>query len=73
MSWCCIPDTNILKHMKLCGIAIPGSIIITEGLTEFPIPEEMTEEWTEFLALYQALQHNNELEHMCLLCHQRAI
>ncbi|KAI3935164.1 hypothetical protein MKW98_018353 [Papaver atlanticum] len=64
MSWSCIPDINILKHMKLCGIAIPGSITITEGLTEFPIPEEMT----EFLALYQALQHNNELEHICVYC-----
>ncbi|XP_026418052.1 uncharacterized protein LOC113313484 isoform X2 [Papaver somniferum] len=68
MIWSCVPDTMILNHMKSCGIAIPGSIKGTEGLTEFPIPEEMTEEWTEFLALYQVLEHNNELEHICEYC-----
>ncbi|KAI3899695.1 hypothetical protein MKW92_015181 [Papaver armeniacum] len=68
MSWSCIPDTEILSFMKLNGMAIPGIITGTEGLTEFPIPEVMTEEWTEFLTFYQVLQHNNELEHICEYC-----
>ncbi|KAI3884657.1 hypothetical protein MKX03_037070 [Papaver bracteatum] len=68
MSWSCIPDPEILTFMKLNGMAIPGSITGTEGLTEFPIPEVMTKEWTEFLTFYQVLQHNNELEHICEYC-----
>ncbi|KAI3951871.1 hypothetical protein MKW92_021477 [Papaver armeniacum] len=68
MSWSCIPDTEILSFMKLNGMTIPGIITGTEGLTEFPIPEVMTEEWTEFLTFYQVLQHNNELEHICEYC-----
>ncbi|XP_026439723.1 uncharacterized protein LOC113338542 [Papaver somniferum] len=57
----------ILYFMKLNGMAIPGSITGTE-VTEFPIPEVMTEEWTEFLTFYQVVQHNNELEHICDYC-----